>query len=114
MQANYQYAQYFSSANGSACLYILRSDDDLLGRSHECCDVGCTQTGERLKGLVAGLVEGTLQLVADPLSAAVGCAGSPAAAPQEQQQQQQQQDCWDPVYQSRAGGYRGSSGISVQ
>lgn len=70
------------------------------------------QTGDRLKTVVAGLVEGTLQLVADPL----------AASPDSQQDSNAAADpsddtghsCWSKVYETRAGGYAGNSGISMQ
>lgn len=67
---------------------------------------------------MAALVEGTLQLVADPLAATAGHAGGPDAAapriPGEKDDHHQQQECWVPVYQSRAGGYQGASGITVK
>lgn len=91
-------------------------------------DPDFSQTGERLKGLVSGLVEGTLQLVADPL-AAVAVA---AAQGNEQPGEQHAPDCqdnrdstvgasracsehgqWTKVYETKAGGYSGSSGISM-
>jgi hypothetical protein len=77
---------------------------------------------------VSGLVEGTLQLVADPL-AAVAVA---AAQGNEQPGEQHAPDCqdnrgstvgasracsehglWTKVYETKAGGYSGSSGISM-
>lgn len=75
------------------------------------------QTGERLQGVVADLVEGTLQLVADPLATAAGWVdisngGAQHSTPSENPKQEH--DYWVPVYQSRAGGYTGSSGISVR
>mmetsp|Transcript_2633 Transcript_2633/g.7837 ORF Transcript_2633/g.7837 Transcript_2633/m.7837 type:complete len:443 (-) Transcript_2633:1024-2352(-) len=80
-------------------------------------DPDFAQTGERLQGVVADLVEGTLQLVADPLATAAGWVDSSNGGAQPHtplENPEQDHDYWVPVYQSRAGGYTGSSGISVR
>lgn len=62
------------------------------------------------------MVEGTLQLVADPLAAVA--AASPACQQDTKAAADSIEDaehgCWTKVYETRAGGYAGSSGISMQ